>query len=126
MKQDCFDITVVGAGMFGSAAAKYLSRTRAKVALIGPAEPIDKQVASTYRSFGAYYDQARITRRLGWDAVWAATDSRSLNRFREIEDESNISFFHESGSLVLMAKAIAHRTESILNQCRAALIPVER
>ncbi len=126
MKQTCFDVVVVGAGMFGSSAAKYLSKNNAKVALIGPAEPTDAQVASSQRSFGAYYDQARITRRLGWDEVWAETDSRSLSRFRDLEAESGIPFFHESGSLILMAKSIASRTESMLQKCQSNLIPVER
>ncbi|MES2273974.1 MAG: FAD-binding oxidoreductase [Chlamydiota bacterium] len=126
MQQKYFDVVVVGAGMFGSAAAKYLNKNQANVALIGPDEPINQQVAASQRSFGAYYDQARITRRLGWDEVWAETDSRSMNRFRGIEAESEISFFHESGSLVLMAKTIGSRTESILRKCQANLIPVER
>ncbi len=126
MKQVSFEIAVIGAGMFGSAAAKYLSQHQIKVALIGPDEPVNKQEASSQRSFGAYYDQARITRRLGWDEVWSATDSKSLNRFRAIEAESGISFFHECGSLVLMAKTILSRTESILKHCQDSLIPVER
>lgn len=121
-----FDVAVIGAGMFGCAAAKYLSKNNLKVVLIGPDEPMNQQAAASQRAFGAYYDQARITRRLGWDAVWAATDSRSLNRFRLIEAESGISFFHECGSLVLMANSISSRTESIIEQCQANLIPVEK
>ena len=120
-----FDFAVIGAGMFGSAAAKYLS-INSKVVLIGPEEPINKEIASSRLSFGAYYDQARITRRLGWDEVWAATDSISLNRFRDIEKESGISFFYEAGSLVIMAKSIASRTESILKQCQDSGIEVDR
>jgi sarcosine oxidase len=124
--QKSFDITIIGAGMFGSAAAKYLSKSQKNIALVGPEEPANKQDASGQLAFGAYYDEARITRRLGWDEIWAATDSRSLNRFREIENESGISFFHEKGSLVLLAKSIVSRTESILKQCQIANIPIER
>lgn len=120
-----YDVAVIGAGMFGSAAAKYLSKDGARVAIIGPAEPQDKPSRDIQRVFGAYYDQARITRRLGWDDVWGATDSRSLNRFRQIENESGISFFFEQGSLVLMAKSITHRTEAILAQCAKQNIPIE-
>ena len=126
MMQKCFDITVIGAGMFGSAAAKYLSMSHESVALIGPDEPMSQLIASSQESFGAYYDQARITRRLGWDEIWAGTDSRSLNRFASIEEESGIPFFYECGSLVLLAKTIASRTESMLMQCKATNIPVER
>lgn len=126
MKRTCFDVVVIGAGMFGSAAAKYLVKDQSSIALVGPDEPINKETASLQQTFGAYYDQARITRRLGWDEVWAGTDSRSLNRFHNIEADSNLSFFHEKGSLVLMAKTIASRTELILRQCEAACIPIQR
>ena len=39
-----FDIIVVGAGMFGSSAAKYLCKMSpaSSVALIGPGEPVDR------------------------------------------------------------------------------------
>lgn len=124
--QNIFDFTVIGAGMFGSAAAKYLSRTQKNVALIGPEEPINKKESSLSLSFGAHYDEARITRRLGWDEIWSGTDSRSLNRFREIEKESGISFFYEQGSLIMLPNTIVSRTESILRQCQATDISVER
>ena len=44
MADSDFDIIVVGAGMFGSSAAKYLSKMSpsARVALIGPTEPEDR------------------------------------------------------------------------------------
>lgn len=121
-----YDVVVIGAGMFGSAAAKYISRSNVSVAVIGPCEPESKEQAQKQQSFGAYYDEARITRRLGWDQVWGATDSRSLNRYREIEAEAGIPFFHEQGSLVLIAKSIARRTDMILSQCQENHIPVER
>jgi sarcosine oxidase len=111
--------------MFGSAAARHLSCAGADVVLIGPAEPTGAATESRY-AFGAHFDEARITRRLGWDEVWGATDARSLERFREIEAESGIRFFHECGSLVLMAKSIGHRTSAILQQCEAEDIVVEQ
>lgn len=111
--------------MFGSAAAKYLSRGGASVLVIGPAEPARGAPISQH-AFGAYADEARITRRLGWDEVWGATDSRSLERFHGIEAESGMTFFHECGSLVLMAKSIERRTTAILNQCDAEGIAVKR
>jgi sarcosine oxidase len=120
-----FEVVVVGAGMFGSAAAKYLSRQGADVLVIGPAEPGCNTPTSQY-AFGAYFDEARITRRLGWDSVWGTTDACSLDRFVDIETESGIGFFQECGSLVLMAKTIAHRTDAILRQCDADGIAVER
>ncbi|HMP53328.1 MAG TPA: hypothetical protein PKD05_17395 [Candidatus Melainabacteria bacterium] len=43
MTKDKFDCVVVGAGLIGSAAAKYLARYLDNVALIGPTEPLDWQ-----------------------------------------------------------------------------------
>lgn len=122
---EIFEVVVVGAGMFGSAAAKHLSRAGADVLVVGPAEPNDGAPV-TKHAFGAYFDEARISRRVGWDAVWGATDARSLERFRGMEAEAGIRFFHECGSLVLMAKAIEHRTNAILHRCDAQGIAVER
>ena len=120
-----FEAVVIGAGMFGSAAAKHLSHAGVDVAVIGPAEPA-AGTAVDQHSFGAYFDEARITRRLGWDPVWQATDSTSLERFRAIEAESGIGFFHECGSLILMAKSIGRRTADMLSQSEADSITVER
>lgn len=120
-----FEIVVIGAGMFGSAAAKYLSRAGADVLVVGPAEPEPGGPVDQH-SFGAHFDEARITRRLGWDPVWQTTDARSLDRFRGIEAESGVSFFHECGSLILMAKSIQRRTNDMLRQCEDDAISVER
>lgn len=126
MKESHFEVVVIGAGMFGSAAAKYLSEDVKKNLLIGTDEPLTQNDYRIQTSFGAYYDQARITRRLGWDPIWSETDSRSLLRYRSIEEKSGITFFDEMGSLVVMAKSITNRTESILRQCQKKEIVVER
>jgi sarcosine oxidase len=120
-----YDTVVVGAGMFGSAAAKYLVRAGADVLVVGPAEPAPGAVVDE-RSFGAWFDEARITRRLGWDPVWQATDSRSLDRFRAIEAESGVPFFHECGSLILMAGTTGHRTGDMVRRCDEDAITVDR
>ncbi|MFI0796862.1 NAD(P)/FAD-dependent oxidoreductase [Micromonospora rubida] len=122
---EIIEAAVVGAGMFGSAAAKHLSRAGVDVLVIGPAEP-EAGASTSQHAFGAHFDEARITRRLGWDPVWGALDARSQDRFRDIEAESGIDFFHECGSLVLMARSIDHRTTAILRQCAAESIDVDR
>lgn len=123
--QEVFDIAIVGAGMFGSAAAKYISKTGARTLVVGPAEPPPGVTADQW-AFGAHFDEARITRRLGWDRVWGATDASSLRRFKDIEDETDIRFFHECGSLVLMAKTIGSRTDAMMAHCAAQSIEVDR
>ena len=119
------EIVVVGAGMFGSATAKYLSREGADVVVVGPFEPIEGQEVGP-SDFGAFFDQARICRRLGWDNVWATLDSASLERFRDIEEQAGLQFFHEIGSLVLMPGEIANRTRSMLRQCRDGGVEIAR
>jgi sarcosine oxidase len=119
------DVAVVGAGMFGSATAKYLQRAGADVLVVGPAEPRTHGEVDQY-SFGAHFDEARITRRLGWDEVWGALDSVSLDRFRDIEADSGVDFFHECGSLVIMARSIAHRSDAILRNCADTGVAVDR
>ncbi|MEV7192281.1 FAD-binding oxidoreductase [Streptomyces sp. NPDC093510] len=124
-KLQACEVVVVGAGLFGSAVAKYLSRGGARVLVIGPSEPTVGEPVSR-QAFGAYFDEARITRRLGWDEVWGALDAQSLARFRDIEAESGIEFFNESGSLVLLAKSIAQRTSAIRRHCVETGVAVER
>lgn len=119
------DVAIVGAGMFGAAAAKYLSREGLRVVAIGPAEPACDQRADQH-AFAAHYDQGRICRRLGWDPVWAYLDARSLERFRGIEAESGVEFFSDRGSLILMAKSIRDRTDKILSQAVDDGVAVER
>ena len=125
MKPNKYDVIVVGAGMFGSAAARHLSAAGARALVIGPAEP-PPGVAVDAKSFGAYFDEARIARRLGWDSVWGTLDANSVTRFRNIEAASGDEFFRECGSLVLMDCGIAARTESMLQRCRNEGIGVER
>ncbi|MEV0323810.1 NAD(P)/FAD-dependent oxidoreductase [Streptomyces sp. NPDC050658] len=119
------EIVVVGAGMFGSAAAKYLCAAGADVTVIGPAGP-GRRAAARLDEFAAHHDEARIVRRLGWDRVWGTVDGRSAERFRDIEAASGVGFFHECGSLAVMAQSIKPRTDAMLQMCRSDGVPVER
>ncbi|MET8685415.1 FAD-binding oxidoreductase [Streptomyces sp. NPDC004732] len=107
------DVIVVGAGMFGSAAAKYLSRAGADTLIVGPAEP-ERLAAAGLPEFGAHYDESRIARCLGWDRFWGTVDTRSTARYRDIEAESGIGFFTECGSLALVSAAQSERTGAML------------
>lgn len=119
------DIAVIGLGMFGASAAKYLSQAGADVIAIGPEEPHASDAPDLAR-FAAHYDEGRICRRLGWDPVWANLDATSLARFRQIEDQSGIPFFTDHGSLILLAHSIRSRTDTIVRQANDDHIPVER
>lgn len=92
-----YDIMVVGKGMMGSAAAKYLAQEGARVALIGPDEPVDFTTHDGV--FASHYDQGRITRRLAADPVWAELARRSITAYPTIAQASGISFHKETGGL---------------------------
>lgn len=93
-----FDFVVVGRGMMGAAAARHLSKTGASVALIGRREPADWQNHDGV--FSSHYDSGRITRTIDQDADWALLANRSIARYREIEAESGIAFYGETGCLL--------------------------
>ncbi len=100
-----FRYIVVGRGMMGAAAARYLSKWTDGVALIGPTEPAD------YRRhdgvFASHYDEARITRTIDPDPVWARLANRSIARYGEIAAESGLDFYAETGCLLVGRKPAA-------------------
>ncbi|WP_394427522.1 NAD(P)/FAD-dependent oxidoreductase [Streptomyces sp. SGAir0957] len=119
------DVLVVGAGLFGSAAAKYLARSGVRTLVIGPAEPASTAGASLAQ-FGAWQDESRIARCLGWDRFWGAVDTRSTARYRGIEAESGVGFFRECGALALIARSLGKRTEAMLTAGDQAGVMAER
>ncbi|MEU9344463.1 FAD-binding oxidoreductase [Streptomyces sp. NPDC048278] len=119
------EVAVVGAGMFGSAAAKYLARGGADILVIGPGQPPRDGTPPSPAAFGAHHDEARIVRRLGWDQVWGTLDTRSADRMRALECASGIGFLTECGALALMGKGVRHRTAEMLRLSAAAGVTVE-
>jgi len=97
-----FKYIVIGRGMMGAAAARYLSKWTNGVALIGPGEPADHQRHEGV--FASHYDEARITRTIDPDPVWARLANRSIARYGEIAAESGIDFYSESGCLIVGPK----------------------
>jgi len=94
-----FDIAIVGAGLFGSAAARHLSAIGDDVALIGPAEP--SRPKAHQGVFASHYDESRLVRGIDPDRTWATLAKRSIERFRDIENASGISFFHNIGYMMV-------------------------
>merc|ERR1712079_814848 len=68
---DVYDVAIIGAGMIGSSAVKYMSEDSysVKTILIGPSEPQSG-------IHGAWFDEGRITRKLDKNHVW-----RNLGRY---------------------------------------------
>ncbi|WEX76356.1 FAD-binding oxidoreductase [Sinorhizobium numidicum] len=93
-----FDFAIIGKGMMGAAAARHLSRTGARIALIGPDEPEDW--ANHGGVFASHYDNARITRAIDNDPVWARLARSSIDRYPTIAAESGVKFYFEVGCLI--------------------------
>ncbi|RYE68925.1 MAG: FAD-dependent oxidoreductase, partial [Rhizobiaceae bacterium] len=94
-----FKYIIIGSGMMGAAAARHLSKWTDGVALIGPGEPDDYQRHDGV--FASHYDEARITRTIDQDPVWARLANRSIERYGEISSESGIDFYSEVGCLMV-------------------------
>lgn len=112
-------VGVVGAGLMGSAAARHLAKAGLDVTLIGPAEPDNKRTHQG--TFGSHYDEGRITRHNALKPFWVEVSKASISRYSEIEAESGISFFTETGAMMVGsdawmaqvdAAAAAHGVES--------------
>lgn len=92
-----YDVAVVGNGMFGAAASRHLSARGLKVVAVGPSEPVDWQTHAGV--FASHYDQARITRVIDADPVWAQLAARSIAVYPEIAEKSGITFHYRSGGV---------------------------
>ncbi|WP_026617788.1 NAD(P)/FAD-dependent oxidoreductase [Ensifer aridi] len=95
---ESFDFVIVGKGMMGAAAARHLALAGARVALVGPDEPEDR--ANHGGVFASHYDNARITRTIDNDPVWARLARRSIDRYPEIAEQSGVEFYFEVGCLI--------------------------
>jgi sarcosine oxidase len=102
MADQVFKYIVIGRGMMGAAAARYLGSQVDGVALVGPDEPADK--VNHDGVFASHYDEARITRTIDGNPVWAKLANRSIARYRAMEQESGTVFYHEVGCLIVAPK----------------------
>ena len=128
-----FDYIVIGKGLIGSAAFRYLSEASAQTLLIGPDEPADP--TNHDGVFGAHYDEARLTHLHGKSPVWGELCRRSISRYRALEAASGISFYEPVGELFVADPGIEstyHEEENIVNSRRelgvklARLAPAEQ
>ena len=91
-----FDVIVIGKGLVGSAAAKYLSASQKNIALIGPDEPADYNNAIV---FASHYDQARVQRLIGKDEVWTKLNIDSARQYATMQKQTGINFHDPVGCL---------------------------
>ncbi|WP_099826966.1 NAD(P)/FAD-dependent oxidoreductase [Oceaniglobus indicus] len=100
---------VIGRGLFGAAAARHLARAGVDVTLIGPSEPAD--TASHRGVFGSHYDEGRITRKNAAHPFWVEASMASIARYAEIEAESGIRFYTETGAMIAGSAAFMARVD---------------
>jgi sarcosine oxidase len=98
------DVAVIGRGMIGSAAARHLGATAAKVALIGPTEPDTHDGDGPWAS---HWDQGRVTRITAFSEPWGEWARAAIDRYPEIEASSGVTFHDPVGLVVLADDAAA-------------------
>ena len=92
--ESCYEVAVIGSGLIGSAAAKYVSNQTSNCILIGPGEPQDGVYA-------AWYDSGRIAEVLDQNENWKHLALKSIEKYGKIETESGIEFYQEVGFLTV-------------------------
>lgn len=95
-----YDVIVIGRGLFGCPAAKYLQMDGSQTLLIGPKEP----AASDYnraKVFSSHYDSGRVTRKIGKTKDWSRLNAQTQAAFKTIEAQSGIHFFNNEGCLYI-------------------------
>ncbi len=110
-----FDNIVIGKGLVGTAAAKYLSSSKNKIALLGPDEPHDPGTALV---FASHYDQGRIQRIIGLDEEWTKLNVTSAKQYQSIEKESGITFQNNDGCLYVNPKGPDKYIENAAQQAK--------
>lgn len=79
-----YDFLVIGKGLMGAAATRYLSQVSNNVAVIGPDEPTNHETHTGI--YGAHYDQARIISQIiNREPIWAAFSHITLTQMPLLE-----------------------------------------
>eukprot|EP00045_Choanoeca_perplexa_P001463 m.19791 g.19791 ORF g.19791 m.19791 type:complete len:167 (-) comp10959_c0_seq1:400-900(-) len=130
-----YDYCVVGGGLWGSSCCHSLLEllpASAVVAFIAPLEPQSintptdndnhwKWEDSHTGVYSAHYDEGRITRELDSSEAWSRLASCSIQRYRELERASGVSFYTESGYLCLGTQdedAYLRKVDAVGKTCR--------
>ncbi len=100
---------VIGRGLWGAAAARHLAQAGTDVTLIGPGEPASK--SDHHGIFASHYDEGRITRKNALDPYWVGVSTAAIDRYAQIEAESGIGFYTETGALMVGGETFMARVD---------------
>ena len=109
--QKIYSYAIIGAGLIGSAAAKYIATNNNNVILIGPKEPENKLDHNGI--FASHYDEGRITRISDSDSTWAYLAKKSILNYNSIFNLSKIDFYKEVGQVSVGPKS--NNVDSYIN-----------
>lgn len=117
-----FEYIVIGNGLFGSAAARYLSQRSKDVAVIGPGEPKDEQTHDGV--YASHYDERRLVRLIGRSRIRSEIGRLAMDNYRMLEEKSGIPFYEPIGYLIVNSDAVEdNNLESPREIARALNIP---
>lgn len=94
-----FESIIIGRGLIGSAAAKYISRSQKNVAMIGPDEATALEQGIV---FASHYDRARIQRIVGNDSIETLLNLQSAQQHSALEKESGVNYHVGDGCLLVI------------------------
>ncbi|MGB1251932.1 MAG: FAD-dependent oxidoreductase [Candidatus Promineifilaceae bacterium] len=124
-----FNYLVIGGGLFGSAALRYLSAQSNNVGLIGPAEPVDW--AQHDGVFASHYDNGRLCSMFGSDATWTALHRAAIGQYQHIEETSGVPFYTPAGRFSITkdggrkAGKYAHDNDGLIHAFTSKTIPAD-
>lgn len=104
-------VAVLGAGMFGAAAARHLSRAGFETVAIGPGEPGDR--AAHPGPFAAHYDEARILVARGTVAEQRLTRLTIAGMLELERATGEDRFVVASGAVEVSPAPVARRTTAV-------------
>lgn len=93
-----YQYIVIGNGLMGSAAARYLSQWSDSVALIGPGEPANHSQHDGV--FSSHYDEGRLAHKHSQDPIWAVISHEAVCAYAALEAQSGIRFHGPVGRVI--------------------------
>ncbi|MEM8863513.1 MAG: FAD-dependent oxidoreductase, partial [Chloroflexota bacterium] len=112
-----YKFAVIGNGLMGSAAGRYLSEWSDSVVIIGSGEPADHTTHNGV--FSSHYDQGRLCRKASQDPVWHPVAYQAVHNYKMLEERSGIKF-HGAVGRVHAARRTTEERQQMLDWIKQA------